>query len=228
MKSRRDALGLAVALFTAAICGAPVLAQAQTAYGITYIETAPKKAADARKLVAAYRDAAMKAQGVVQFDALQRIGTPSHFAIVEAWSNTKAQEAFAASDTGKAFRKNIAPLMTSAYDERPHSALSVGGKQAKPGAIYAVTHVDIIPTKKDEGVSATKGLADKSRSAVDALRFDALTQISRPNHMTIVESWKSKAAKDNFTVNAGLKAYRENLTPMSGSLYDERLYRRVK
>ena len=182
----------------------------------------------ARKLLASYRDAAVRAQGVVKFDALQRIGTPSHFAIVEHWSNAKAQDAFAATDKAKAFRKSLAPHLSAAYDERPHSALSVGGQATKAGAIYAVTHVDIIPTKKDEGVAATKALADKSRSAVDALRFDALTRISRPNHMTIVESWKSKAAKEAFTTAAHLKTYRENLTPMSGSLYDERLYAPIK
>ena len=227
MMTRRTTLALAAALSIAAPISA--LAQGgQEAYVVTYIEAAPKEATAARKVLATYRDAAMKAAGIVQFDALQRIGTPSHFAIVEAWSNAKAQETFAASAAAKDYRKELAPLLSAAYDERPHLGLSVGGKAASAGAIYAVTHVDIIPTKKDEGVAATKALADKSRTAVDALRFDALTQTSRPNHMTIVESWKSKSAKENFTTIAHLKTYRENLTPMSGSLFDERLYQRIK
>lgn len=228
MRTRRNALGLAAVLITTAMAAIPVAAQAQDAYVITYIETAPKSAKAARGLIEDYRDAAMKAQGVTQFDALQRIGSPGHFAIVESWTNAKAQEAFAGTAAAKEFRKSLDPLLTSAYDERPHSALSVGAKSKTAGAVYAVTHVDIIPTKKDEGVAATKALGDKSRTAVDALRFDALTQISRPNHMTIVESWKSKSAKEKFTSEPHLVSYRKNLTPMSGSLYDERLYTLIK
>lgn len=227
MIMRSTTLALAAAISVAASVAA-FAQSAQEAYVVTYIEVAPKEAAAARKMLATYRDAAAKAAGMLQFDALQRIGTPSHFAIVETWSSAKAQADFAASDKAKEYRKALAPLLSAAYDERPHTALSVGGKAAASGSVYAVTHVDIIPPKKDEGVAATKALADKSRTAVDALRFDALTQTSRPNHMTVVESWKSKTAKDNFTTAAHLKSYREALTPMSGSLYDERLYTRIK
>jgi len=222
-------IALAAACTAASAIGA--LAQAQGSgqqYVVTYIEAGPKEAAAARKLLAAYRDAAVKAPGIVQFDALQRINTPSHFAIVEAWDNAKAQEDFAASEKAKAFRTALTPLLAAPYDERKHTALSVGAKTTGAGAIYAVTHVDIIPTKKDEGVASVKNLADKSRTATGAIRYDALTQSSRPNHMTIVETWRSPGDKTNFVTASQLKSFRDGLLPMSGSLYDERLYRIIK
>ena len=92
-------------------------------------------------------------------------------------------------------------------------------------AIYAVTHVDVVPTEKDKGIGFVKVLSDLSRSHDGNMRFDALQQTSRPNHMTVVEAWKDQKAVDAHGTAEGTKQFREKLTPMSGSLYDERLYK---
>lgn len=200
----------------------------ESPYAVTYIEVASQSAGEARKLIRAYRNSALKEAGIIQFEAFQRIGYKNHFAIVELWSNAKAREDNAGSAKGKEFRSGIAPLLITAYDERPHYSLSVGPKADTGGAIYAVTHVDIIPPRKDDGVGSVKTLAEKSRGTPGNIRFDALTQANRPNHMTIVESWKDKDSQDAHTSAAPTKSFRNGLLPMSGSLYDERLYRMLK
>jgi quinol monooxygenase YgiN len=238
MITRRFVLAAASAVSLVATLAYSALAQAQapvapppppdSPFQVTYIEVASKSAGETRKLLQAYRAASSKAAGGVQFEAFERIGYRNHFAIVEQWNDGKAREANNGSAAGKDFRAKIAPLLITAYDERPHYALSVGSKVTPRGALYAVTHVDIIPPKKDDGVAATKALAEKSRGTPGNFRFDALTQANRPNHMTIVESWRSKAAQDAHTAAAHTKTYRTGLTPMSGSLYDERLYTMLK
>jgi quinol monooxygenase YgiN len=199
-----------------------------TPYGVTYIEVSSKDADAARKLLRTYKDNAQKAAGVTQFEAYERIGYKNHFAIVEQWTTMKARVDNADSASGKDFRAKVMPMLITAYDERPHYALSTGPKAAKAGAVYAVTHVDIIPPKKDEGVGNVKALADKSRGTPGNIRFDALTQANRPNHMTIVESWANKASQDAHTAAAHMRSFRNGLLPMSGSLYDERLYTLIK
>jgi quinol monooxygenase YgiN len=42
--------------------------------------------------------------------------------------------------------------------------------------------------------------------------------------MTLVEIWKDQSAFAGHTVAAHMKKFRDELLPMSGSLYDERLY----
>ena len=42
--------------------------------------------------------------------------------------------------------------------------------------------------------------------------------------MTIVEAWADRKAFDGHIVAPHVKKFREALGPMSGSLYDERLY----
>jgi quinol monooxygenase YgiN len=95
------------------------------------------------------------------------------------------------------------------------------------GAIYAVTHVDFIPPKKDEGIAALKELVAPSRQDAGNVRFDVLQQTSRQNHLTVVEIWRDLAALDGHAVAAHTKKFRDQLLPMSGSLFDERLYRVV-
>jgi quinol monooxygenase YgiN len=199
---------------------------ANTAYVVTYIEVAPAAAAEARGLLKQYRDASRKEDGSLRFETLQRTERRNHFAIVEAWKDQQAQAAHAGAAHTKEFREKLQRLLSAAYDERPHIGLSVGPPPAAAGAgaVYVVTHVDIVPTHKDHGVSMVKTLAERGRQAPGALRFDALTQSSRHNHMTVVETWKDAAAFEAHIMASPMKKFREGLTPISGSLYDERLY----
>jgi quinol monooxygenase YgiN len=45
--------------------------------------------------------------------------------------------------------------------------------------------------------------------------------------MTVLEIWTDRTALAAHAMTAHKKAFREKLMPMSGSLYDERLYRTV-
>ena len=197
------------------------------AYVVTYIEVAPSAATEARALLKGFRDASRREEGNLRFDALHRTERPNHFAVVEAWNGVTAQEAHARAAYTKEFRQKLQRLLSAAYDERPHIGLSVASGQAAAGrkaAIYVITHVDVIPTFKDQGVSIVKELAEASRKDAGSLGFDALTQSSRPNHMTLVEAWEDRTAFEGHIIAAHVKKFREALAPMSGSLYDERLY----
>ena len=205
----------------------PVMAeQVKPALVVTYLEVSPDSVAQSRGLLKTYAAAAQKAAGAVQFEAFQRIGRSNHFAIVETWVDSSAQQAFAASPASKEFRGKIDPLRIGPYDERPHFTLNVGPKAATPaGAVVGITHVDFIPTRKDEGVTLANALADQSRGRPGNIRYDIWVQASRANHLTIVESWTSMAALEKYTTEAATRTFREKLMPMSGSLYDQRLYR---
>lgn len=209
----------------------PVHAQdANVAYIVTYFEAAPPATDKVLALVREFGKASRKDGGSLRFEVLQRIGQPNHFAILEAWKDKDAQAAHAAAAHTKEMRGKLEPLLRSPYDERPHTALSVGSLQAAPAgtaAVYAVTHVDIVPTSKDIGVALVKQLSEDSRKDKGNVRFDALTQASRPNHMTAVEIWQDQSALEAHGMTAHTKEFREKLMPLSGSLYDERLYKIV-
>src|SRR2546422_96076 len=80
---------------------------------------------------------------------------------------------------------------------------------AKPamGAVYVVTHVDVIPPRKDDGVAAVKQLADDSRKGDGNLRFEVVQQTNRPNHFTVVEIWKDAKAIDVHSMAATTRLF---------------------
>ena len=220
------AAGMLAAEAAAQTSPAPAAAPPESPYAVTYIEVEPARADASRRLLARYRDA-LKDKDALEFAVFEQIGRAGHFAIVEQWPSAKAREDNAASAASREFRSALAPLLIAPYDERPHFALSTGPRAATPAAtptaVYVVTHVDIVPPKRDEGRRGAQ-LAEASRGTPGNVRFDALVQASRPNHLTLVEAWTDKAAQEAHTAASPTKAFRTILTPISGSLFDERLY----
>ncbi|MGZ5912886.1 MAG: putative quinol monooxygenase [Reyranella sp.] len=202
-------------------------------YAVTYIEVEPAQTDAARRLLARYQEA-LKDKGALEFAVFEQMGRPNHFAIVERWPSAKAREDNAASAPGQAFRSALAPLLIAPYDERPHFALSVGApsvgrpssatRPATPAGVFVITHVDLVPPKREDGVAAVRTLAERSAGTAGNLRFDALVQASRLNHLTLVEAWTDAPAQEAHSAANPTKSFRSALGPMSGALYDERLY----
>ena len=217
--------GLMVAL--AGLLPVAQAADSDTAYIVSYFEVNPAAKDKAAGLLRQVARQSRKDAGNLRYEVLQRLGQPDQFVVLEAWKDKDALAAHAAAAHTKQFRDNLQGLLRSAYDERPHTALEVGEVRAAAArnAVFAVTHVDIVPKLKDEGVALTKELAVTGRKYTANTRFEALTQNSRTNHMTVVEIWADRRAMEAHSTASHMKQYREKLLPMSGSLYDERLYR---
>ena len=96
---------------------------------------------------------------------------------------------------------------------------------AKGGAIYAVIHVDSVPT---DAASVTKQLqqyAVDSRKDKGAVRIEVYVQADRPNHFSIVEVWADQQAYDAHVSAAHTKKFREGIQASLGSPFDERLHK---
>ena len=201
------------------------------AYLVTYIEVAPAASGKALGLLRTVRSASRKADGVTRYEAFQRRERPNHFALIETWRDAAARDANLAAAHTRQFREAIQPLLIAGWDERPHTGLDVGAANAAAGAkgatVFTVTHVDFIPPKKDEGIAALRAIADPSRQEPGNLRYDILQQSSRPNHLTLVEAWRDHKTLEAHEVAAHTAKFREVSTPMSGALFDQRLYRAI-
>lgn len=194
-------------------------------YVVSYIEVAPTSAAPVAKLAREYRAATRKEADAAPFEVFQGVNLPYHFAIVGRWSETKEFLAHGEAAAMKSFRSALASHLIAPYDERRHHTLEVGKAMPAKSSLVTITHVDIIPNYREPGIESVKMIAAQSRGQPGCLRFDALTQSNRPNHMTIVQAWQDDAAYRRYIVSALSKAFRESLTVRSGSLYDERFYR---
>lgn len=225
-KLRRLTFTLCSAL---ALCSRLALAQPdESAYVVTYVEVDPASTAEAIRLLSQEREASLKDDGNLSFEALQRIGRPNQFVLFAEWRNDAARDAHSATAHTREFLEALTPLRITPYDERPHTPLSVAAPANGDAALYVVTHVDIVPTQKDVGIGIVKNFAVASRKDPGNVLFDVLTLSSRPNHQTVVEAWSSEEAQRMHAVAKATQEYREALLPLSGSLYDERLYRPLR
>ncbi len=128
--------------------------------------------------------------------------------------------------------------------------------QADAATIFVLTHADIIPPEQFApcnrrpdpngpcGNDLLTDLAKASRDHTGNLHFDVLTQSNRGNHMTVVEMWDSSATQAAHQTHLDKKNFRDELAGieagsgvnpdpqfvlnmMTGSLWDERLYRLI-
>jgi quinol monooxygenase YgiN len=223
----RPLLRLALGLFilSATFVG-PAHAQSLAMYVVTYVDVMPNAAAGGAALLGSYRDSSRKEDGSLRFDALQEIARPNRFAILEVWKDKAAYDAHAEAASTAQFHTQIKALQNAPPDERFNSGLYV--QLAKGGdhvnAIYVVTHVDVVPTAKDDCLALLKAMSVDTPGDPGNIAYDVLQQTNRANHFTVFEAWASRDALDAHAAAPHTRAFREQLTPMAGALYDERFY----
>ena len=204
-------------------------------YVVTYFEAGPAAATAVAGTLKQYAAATRKEDGntgfVTGFVALRESGRPGRFAFVEGWRDKKALDAHGAA--AKALQDQLQAQLAAPFDVRPSSGLAVatalaGVDQAMATAVFVLTHVDVPPPAKDDCIALLKQMTDNSRKDAGVLRFDILQQDSRPNHFTVVEGWRDRKAHDAHVMIDHTRDFRRKLTPMSGSLYDERAYEAIR
>lgn len=226
MKSiRRTALiGAAIAL---ALVHPTVAQDDSTAFVVTYIEVSPSSVEQAEVLIAAEVEAGRGDAGNLLLEALQRIDRPNHFVLLETWTSLEAQQTHRESARTTAFRDALAPLLYSPYDERLHIELVADTEYSEPtaDAVYAVTHVDVTPNNVEPARQHLQTMAAASLAEAGNERFEVLVQSNRMNHFSVVERWEDAEAQLDHIDAAHSRAFRSSVYPLSGALYDERLYR---
>jgi quinol monooxygenase YgiN len=197
-------------------------------HAVIYVEVLPTAAAAGVAELTRYRDATIGLDGRLRCEVLQRIGQPHQLAVLEVWRDQKAFEARGADPSARQMRERIAAIRAAPTDERVHGALSVGPLTTAPrGAVHVVTHVDVIPPRKDDGVAALKRLGEASRTAPGNRRFEVVQQANRPNHFTVVEAWTDARVVEAHLMAPATREFRDSLATMTGALYDERMYSAV-
>ena len=89
--------------------------------------------------------------------------------------------------------------------------------------VYVVAHVDVIPPAAVAALALMKSYAAICREAPGARRFEVLREAGRMNHFTLLEVWADEAARQANEATAATRRFREQLQPMLGSPFDERL-----
>lgn len=227
--------GMVAACLT--LAGGPVTADVELKDGtmvsesptfiVTYIEVGADYSNAALDLIKQQAADAHGHDGLVRFEALQRIGQENHFVVLEAWEDRGTRDNHAASEATLAYRNALEPMLYAPYDERPHVGLVAADMAKLPegnaNTIYVVTHADIIPPEQFSpcdrqinpagpcGNEMLVGLAEFSRVHDGNIRYDILTQNNRTNHMSVVEMWEDLDAQESHQMHPEKKKFRNQL-----------------
>jgi quinol monooxygenase YgiN len=202
-------------------------AQGSAVYLATYVEVMPNAIAPGIELLKQYRAASVKEDGNLRAEALAEIERPNRFVILEAWRDKAALDAHGQSAATLKFHDTLKPIADAPYDERVNNALYVtqGKSESQSGAIYVVTHVDVIPAGKDDCMAALKAMSIDTAGDAGNISYEVLQQANRGNHFTVIEAWTNRKALDAHAMAAHTRAFREKISPVAGALYDDRIYK---
>jgi quinol monooxygenase YgiN len=209
-----------------AVLAGTACAQSDPVYLVTYVELMPNAAASGTALLKQYRGETRRESGNLRLDVLVEIKRPNRFAIVEVWNSKTELGAHGRSAASAQFSEKLKALQDAPNDVRIDHALYLGrGKSDnRTGAIYVVTHIDVIPPGKDACMAALKTMSSDTANDSGNIGYDVLQQDDHSNHFTVVEEWTGVKAADSHAMAAHTRAFREKLIPIKGALYDERFY----
>ena len=196
----------------------------------TYIETLPqaKEAVlDALKSEAA----ACRKDGCHDVHLLQEIGRDNRFVVLESWPDLQAFAAHERSTDVQYFRDQLTAIATAPPDERILAGVWRDGltPQKQPAeAVWVVTHVDVMPSFKDQTAMMLERLGEGSTKEPGHMLFAVTRQPDRPNHLTVMEAWADRTAFEAHESAIATKQFRDELGPMLGALYDQRIYRAIE
>ena len=218
-------LASVVIILMAALTGS-ARAQSDAIYLITYVELMPDAAASGTALLKQYRDQSRMEAGNTRSDVLAEIARPNRFAIVEIWKDKASLDAHGRSVAGTQFSAKLNLLQDAPNDVRIDHAvyLAPNRNSHRPDAVYAVTHIDVIPPGKEACMTALKAMSADTANDPGNLGYDVLQQDDHSNHFTVVEEWADMKAANAHVMAAHTRAFREKLMPIKGALYDERFY----
>jgi quinol monooxygenase YgiN len=221
-------LGWSIA-FAMALAG-PAQAQALVSYAVSYIELGVSSVPAGRQVLRGYAASSHKESGNLQFEVLEETERPNRFAILEAWSSRDALDKHFHKESTSRILGRLATLRIAPDDRRMYEGLftSASGIPRSSGLVYVMTHVDVMPPYKDACAAALKVMQSESRHDHGNIAYNVLRQEGELNHFTVAEIWASQQDLDAHLGTTHAVSFRQKLLPMTGALYDERLFTRVQ
>jgi quinol monooxygenase YgiN len=196
-------------------------------YVVRYVDVLPSMKKAATVVLKQLRESCRNETGNLRCEVAERLEQPNQFVALEIWKDQKAFDAHGTNTTATAAYDKLKPMLESPYDVRIHRGLSVVPPQSPPSGriTYVVTHVDVIPPRAADAVTLLSKMAEASRNDAGNGRLEVLQQLNRPNHFSVVEIWSNRKIFESHAATPAIIAFRNELQPMAGALYDQRLYK---
>lgn len=204
-------------------------AQAPVSYAVTYLELKARDVAAGRAILKAYGARSQSDSGNLLFEVLEETARPSRFAILEAWRNRGMLDAHFQGEAAKQMLGQLVDMRSAPDDRRIYDAFAAERPVSHAdGLFHVMTHVDVMPPFANGCADLLKAMRPDTLKDHGNVSYDVLRLEHEPNHFTVAEVWASKADFEAHLAAAHTVAFRQKLLPMTGALYDERLFRKIR
>jgi quinol monooxygenase YgiN len=211
----------------AAVHAAP--APSPPVYVVDYVDVLESAAARASTALRQYRGSSRGESGAVGIDLYSQRGRPGGFAILEVWRDSAAFETHGQAAAMADLLRDLKPIQLAPPDVRVHTGYSLGSPPAgRQNAVTLLVHVDVPPIFLPDYERLARPYIDGTRTETGLVRLDILQAMPHTNHFTVIESWIDARALQAHQMRATAQAYREQLAPKLGALYDERAYQTLE
>ncbi len=218
-----------IGLMVLALCLAgPAGAQTPAAYAVTYLEMKSDAVSAARDALRAYGAASRKEAGNLSFAVLEETGRDSRFAILEAWVSRAALEQHYRAPSAVRMLVHLAGLRTAPDDRRIYAALYAAAPANHTGPIHVMTHVDVMPPFAAGCAELLTAMRADTPADHGNVAYDVLRQDHELNHFTVAEVWASQKDFEAHASAAHTRTFRQKLLPMTGALFDERVFTEIR
>jgi quinol monooxygenase YgiN len=227
--TRASVSGCLVALAAGASAQTPATVPPLAATArVVYVEVAPSDVNRAIALLKVYRQSTQKAAGISNVAVLQQIGRPNLFAIEEHWGDAASLQKHLTSADVRKLRDDLQSALVAPIDDRPLApvAMQPTTRVASDQAIYVLTHADA-GAGREMVPGMLQEVAAAARRENGNVLFDGTVQPTRTNHFTVMEVWNDQNAFEAHQVAEHTRKFRAAFAPLSGALYDERIYKAI-
>jgi quinol monooxygenase YgiN len=195
-------------------------------YIVTYFEVQPNFADAAARSILDYHRTVAAAAGLVRCEALREQSRTNRFVVLESWQDETSFQQHEGGAQARELKEKLAAHESGPLDQRVHQGFSVTASAGilDSKSLIVVTHIDVPPPRREETEALLRKVSAQARNDAGNQRYDVLQQTSRPNHFTSVSAWQTDASYHAHLAAPHTLEFRRTLGPMSGGLYDERLY----
>ena len=200
-------------------------------YVVTFVEVDPAAQQRAVGALKQYRDAARSERAILSADIYRERGQQNRFMLLEMWREQPDFDTHIQGPNAKRLENNLAPIELSPPDLRTHRGFLVGPHLNETGenGVYVMTHLDVAPPAFAPLQMPLRPYVEATRKETGLLRYDILQHTEpRQNHLTIIEGWRNRQAFDAHNAAQHTRKFRDEVGPMLGALYDQRLYTRLQ
>jgi quinol monooxygenase YgiN len=200
---------------------------------VEYVDVLADAAPQATRLLEQYRDVSRREAGAQVIDLYKQKGRVNGFALTEVWQDNAAYERHSKAAATAQLADALKILQLAPWDRRAHTeyapnVAASANAVAPPNAVTVLVHVDVPPPFLADCERILSSYSEGSRKDAGLLHFAIFRAFPpRINHFTVVETWENIAALEAHRKAAHTRAYREDLAPKLGALYDERMYQKI-